>query len=222
MEKKLDSRGRVMKVVPLGERQRLRILAVLAEEAMSAADIGDRIHLSKDMVLKHLKAMREESPRRIHVGSYTINGTGRPTPLYAIGNEPDAEYHHQTVLKSHHHRLLGIVLAELEQSPRTIRELSILTKLSISGARNLVSELREMGWCYLSAWAPPVNRNRAPIFSVGIGKDAPPAVTTRAKRWKQEKADPDLHKRNLAKRRTKALAARTLKKPQGVFAALFA
>lgn len=203
-----------------GEVKKKKILALLADGPMSANQIAAEIHLSGAGVLKHMKAMRGEVPKRAYIDSYAINGTGRPTPIYAAGSLDDAVYDHQFVLKNHHHKLLGLVLAELENSPRTVRELSILTGLSVSGVRNLITELREMGWCYLSGWSPVHNRNRAPIFSAGIGKDVKLKPMTRAQRWKQEKSDEEQHSRKLAKRRAKAMSERSVKKPVSWITAL--
>lgn len=203
-----------------GERQKMKILACLEYGAMSAADIGNEIHLSRAGVTKHIAVMKAATPKRVHIENYDINTVGKPTPLYAAGDKPDAVYQHQTVIKSHHHALLSRAVMHLEASPRTTRELSFLMKMSVSGARNLINELKDMHWCYLSDYTPPIKRRRIPIFSLGVGKDKKVPITTRAERWKAEKRDEDLHERNLAKRRAKAMLGKARAKPQGIFAAL--
>jgi DNA-binding IclR family transcriptional regulator len=156
----------------------------------------------------------------VYVESYVINGVGRPTPMYRAGTRQDATYLYETVIQSRHEKLLSRVVAELEQSPHTNRELSELMGLSLSGVRNLVNELRAMGWCRIGGWTPAVKSNSAPIFALGFHADAKQKAKTRAQRWKEEVADKDRHQRMLAKRRTRQLIKKVRVQPRTWLSAL--
>lgn len=202
------------------ERQRVRILALIAQEPMSAAEIGEAIFMSTAGILKYMRALRNEVPRRAYISSYVINGCGRPTPMYSAGSQPDVPYEHMTLVQSHHQHLLSRLVMQLEIAPRTTRELSKMMGLSMSGIHNLVRELRTMGWCYIGDWSPVVNRKSAPMHALGVGKDKKQPRKSRADIWKAQKKDTDVHEHLLAKRRARVSMKKAVAKPSGIFAAL--
>lgn len=210
----------VKRISKHGEWQRQRLLTALGDQALSAEEIGNLIHLCKESALGHLKYMRNETPKRIYIKSYRFNSRSKPTPLYAAGSAPDVEYTAGFGKESVHQIQLSKLVAELEKNPRTNREIAEIFCLSVSGARNLLVELKEMGWCHIGSWSPAVNRNSAPVFHFGPGKDKKRTKKTRAQYWKEEKADKDLHEIRLARRRSKSAVSKIANKPQGIFAAL--
>lgn len=58
---------------------------------MTAAQLGARVELSPSSISSQLKSLREQ--REVHIVEwilYTGNGPGRNTPIYALGDAPDA------------------------------------------------------------------------------------------------------------------------------------
>lgn len=82
---------------------------------------------------------------------------------------------------------------------------------------HLMSEPRRVR---IRGWMPTDGR-AAPVYGLGSAKDAPePPRKSKARKFMEMMADPVRHERHLARRRVKALAKRTAKKPQTWLSAL--
>lgn len=67
-----------------------RIRTIMAGDRWRAQDLAGQLHLEVSGVYRYLKHMMEQQPRQVHVAGYERNHSGRPTPLYALGDRPDA------------------------------------------------------------------------------------------------------------------------------------
>lgn len=213
---------------PRGAYQRGRILAAIATEALTAQQLADRLHLTRDGINIHLKSMKEAAPRLIHVASYVYNPKGgRPAPQYRPGDQKDAEYvpscaptrHLQTPNHKAH------IMRLLEQKKRTILQLSDALDLSHQWTRHLISELREEGRVHIGAWQRQ-SAGIAPLYAVGSKADKPMPKHTKTE-WQRLKdrinANPESREKyeNSKKRRQlKERIKRMHATPQSWFAAL--
>lgn len=187
--------------------QRGRILAALEDGPLSALELAQRLHLTKDGVLRHLASM-QQAPRMIRIAAYRNTG-GRPTPLYGAGEREDAPYISTRVPK-------GRVTSEQQQA----RILKLLKKEPLSAAAlsdriNLrrvgihITRLRKAKRIYVLRWQPTTAGYPSPVYAVGDQPDAPRPPTMsekekRARAWAKLKADParhDLYRRLVRLRR---------------------
>lgn len=209
-----------------GRRQKARIMILIAVTPMTAKQLSEKLGITTKAVLLHTKAMMESVPRKIYVSGWLPNVNGRPAPLYMAGERQNVPYvaKRKPVMNLpdrnviHMARLVEI----LEQSPRTVNELSVLMNISHSRVRLYTKRLRDMRWGRIHAWRDPEGRgDQSPVYGLGDKKDAPkPARKTRAHFHKQMMSDPERHAHALAKKRAQSYVDKHKAKPQGIFAAL--
>lgn len=206
-----------------GERQKHRILALVAAQPMSARELADAVHLTLTGVLIHTKQMMRETPRRLRIAAYRPTAAGKPTPLYGAGSEPDAIYERKRKDKQPDRveaRMAQLVQV-LEDGPGTAEQLGMRMNLSTARAREYVRRLRAMGWAHISDWVAPVGRgDLAPCYALGAKKDKPKPRQTRADRYRKERQDPEKYEHILAQRRHLHQRAKLRQKPNGIFGAL--
>lgn len=201
---------------PRREYQQGRILAAIASEPLTAQQLADRLHLSRDMILRHLAMLMAEVPRRLHVAGFETT-IARPAPKYGPGDLPDAVYvptrapTRQNEVDEQTER----AAAELKACPMTTSQLADKLGLSVSRTRFYVATLRADGKAYIKAWnAPPCGGDLAPVYGLGNRPDKPKARKTGAQRYRELKADPEKHERNLAKRRVLYRIRKSTRAPQ--------
>lgn len=206
-----------------GERQRGRISWALRPAPLTAQQLADQLHLSRDAVLLHLRRMLDAEPRQVHVGGYLpAPRQGKAAPLYAAGPGVDVEYPRYRKPKAADRvegRLAAMVALLAE--PRTSGQLAELMHLSSSRVLFYLSELKAAGRIHIKAWASPPGRgDLSPVYALGKRKDKAKPRQSRAERYKLEISDPERHEDMLARRRTRYSLIKAKSRPNGVFGAL--
>jgi predicted ArsR family transcriptional regulator len=211
---------------PRGAYQRGRILAAIEKEALTAQELADRLHLTRDGINIHLKAMKAMTPRLVHVSGWVYNPKGgRPAPQYRPGDTTDAKYvavraptrHLQT--GEHKSRIMRL----LEQKKRTILQLSDELGLSHQWTRHLISELRAEGRVRIGDWQRQA-AGIAPLYVIGSKANKPKPTHTKTawqRRMERIGANPDareVYERMLKRRQIKERIERM--KPVTWFGAL--
>jgi DNA-binding CsgD family transcriptional regulator len=204
-------------------RQEQRILAVIANEALTAQQIADRLYITRDGVNIHLKRLKDESPRRLYIEGHEKTGA-RPAAVYRAGSNPDAEYEitraPKTMRKQTIARNRQAIIDLLTKTPMTTYELSILIGLSQVWTRHYTDELRAEKKLYVRRWQRNPGTHPSPVLAVGPQKDAELKKRTVKEQYREKMRDPD---RALAYRERGAIrriVRATRKAPQGIFAAL--
>lgn len=208
--------------------QRSRILAAIAAEALTAQELADKLHLSRDGINIHLKAMKAAKPRQVHVASWVYNRKGgRPAPRYRPGDEPDAVY--QAKRTPTRHLQIDWQLAKIKKllrSPMTATQLSLALGVSSNWTRSLLARLRAEKQVRIAGWQS-LSAGIAPLYGLGSQDDVPrPPVDPKQAyaRLKQRRATDDhardVHERDLKRRQIKSRIAKLRGKPQAWFAAL--
>lgn len=214
------------KLEPRTVYQRGRILAAIAEKSLTAQELADKLHLTRDAINIHLKAMKEASPRQVYVASWVYNPKGgRPAPQYSAGNWPDAQFvssrtptrHLQTAKQKER------IMRLLESKKMTILQLSAEMHLSHQWTRHLIAELRQANRVHIGAWQRQL-AGIAPLYAIGDKRDMPKPQHTKTE-WQRLKArikaDPDAKERYEQSKKRRQLKARIERmKPVTWFAAL--
>lgn len=206
-----------------GERQKQRILDLVASEPMTAKQLAESIHLSLTAVLLHTKAMMRSAPRRLRIAGYVPSSIGKPAPLYGPGEAPDTAYDpiRKAKLLDRVETKAALIRKHLEEAPRTAEQLGNLAHMSPSRTRFYLRRLRDAGEVYIKSWAPPPGRgDLSPVYAIGSRTDKKKPKKTRAETYAKEKADPERLARIQAKRRARHTLEKYRKNPQGIFAAL--
>lgn len=206
-----------------GERQRGRIAWALRSAPLTAQQLADQLHLSRDAVLLHLRRMLDAEPRQVHVDGYLpAPRQGKAAPLYGAGPGVDAEYPRYRKPKAEDRVEARIAtMVELLAEPRTSGQLGELMHLSASRVCVYLAGLRAEGRIYIKAWASPPGRgDLSPVYALGKRKDKAKPRQSRAERYKLEIADPERHEDMLARRRTRYSLIKAKSRPNGVFGAL--
>lgn len=175
---------------PRSERQRARILAAIAVEPLTAQQLADRLHLSRDGVNLHLAKMKAMKPRLIHVSGHVYNPLGgRPAPQYSPGDKLDANYTSSRA-PTRHNRVseqLALAKKELGANPMTAANLGLKLGIRASRARFYIAKLRATKQAYIKDWIP-MAAGSAPIYAVGDKPDAPRRQITGQEAWAKKKA----------------------------------
>jgi hypothetical protein len=201
------------------DRQRARILAAIQAEALTSQQLADKLHLSRSGVQLHLTVMTAETPRLVHIASYTPAGYRKKGgPMYLAGDKKDAEYPKAR-------RAKGRVTVE-QQKARILKLLGtrqmtvaeVADEMLLRRARIYMFELREAGKIHIAGWRSHPSAYPSPIYAIGGAPDvARPAALTESEKcsrhWAKLKADPHRHGLHL-------LRARVRRKPQNPFSAL--
>jgi hypothetical protein len=207
--------------------QRGRILAAIADEPLTAQQLADRLHLTKDGINIHLKAMKEASPRLVHVAGHVYNADGgRPAPKYSAGDQADATYiPTRQILQGRKDvvdRTFKRLVEMLQRSPMTANEIGDALDLAPARARWYISQLRtcEPRRVYIKRFEANYGAYPAPVYAVGNKPDAVYTPKTRADVYRDVMADPDRRRRVLTRNKLRHLVASKRKKPNGIFGAL--
>lgn len=207
-----------------GEAQEERILAAVADEALSMAEIARELDMHMESVRVYIHRLRSGCIKHLHIACYEPNLSGRPTPYFRYGNKPDAVFQVKTVRKP---KQPDRVAAKLQQAelllaePMTSGELGIALNIGVSRARMYIKELREDGKVFIKGWRHPGGRgDLAPLYMAGKRKDAIKPQESRSARYKKEISDPDRHERILAKKRAEYRAEAAASTPGNWLSAL--
>jgi predicted ArsR family transcriptional regulator len=206
-----------------GERQKQRILDLVASEPKTAKQLAEGIHLSLTGVLLHTKVMMRETPRRLHIAGWVPSSGGKPAPLYGLGDVPDAAYDpiRKAKLPDRVDTRAALIRKLLEDAPLTAEQLGNAAHLSPSRTRFYLRRLRDAGEVHIKGWEPPPGRgDLSPVYALGNRTDKKKPRKTRAETYRKEKSDPERLARLQAKRRARHTLEKYRKKPQGIFAAL--
>lgn len=216
---------------PRRDRQRARILAAIASGPLTAQELADRLHLSRDGINLHIAQMRKETPRALHISGHVFNRKGgRPAPQYSLGDLPDATYTASRAPTRHEQRdkQRARAKAELKAQPMTARQLGARMGICSGWARHYIGELREEKQAYIKGWAT-LNAGTAPIYAIGQREDEPKppqdGKSVYARRKALRKVDDhaqEQYERDLARRRLNGRIEKFKRVPQTPFSALFA
>lgn len=207
--------------------QRGRILAAIAHEPLTAQQLADRLHLTRDGINIHLKAMKEASPRLIHIAGHVYNPDGgRPAQKYSPGDKKDATYvATRQILQGRKDvvdRTFKRLIEMLQRTPMTANEVGEALELAPARARWYISELRKSTprRLYVKRFEPNVGGYPAPVYAVGNKPDAVYTPKTRADVYREIMADPDRRRRILTRNKLRYLVESKRKKPNSIFGAL--
>lgn len=218
-----------MRAQPRTDYQRGRILAALAADTLTAQELADKLHLTRDGINLHLKAMKEAMPKLVHIASYDRNTQGgRPAPRYRPGDKKDAIY--QASRTPTRHLKIDQNFAATKKALRTTSmtsaQLGEVLGVTANWARHFVARLREERQVYISGWIP-LRAGIAPLYTLGNREDVPRPVCDKKKAYKRLKerreTDPavrEQYERDLKRRAIKSRIAKLKVKPPLWFAAL--
>jgi predicted ArsR family transcriptional regulator len=209
--------------------QRGRILAAIANEPLTAQQLADRLHLTRDGINIHLKAMKEATPRLVHIAGHVYNPDGgRPAPKYSPGDKQDAVYVSSRVPTRHLQtdQNKAKIMRLLESKKMTILQLAEQIDLSHQWTRHLIAGLRKDKRVHIGGWQRQT-AGIAPLYAIGNKADVKKPVMSSAEAYKRFKArlksDPDAKENHYVtqkRRRMKTHIKRLMAKPQPWFAAL--
>ena len=205
-----------------GALREKRILELLAAGPLSARAIAAELHLSLSGTLIYLSRLRA-APQRVHVAGFDCIGSGRETPLYGLGELPDAVFEAKRKPKQPVKRIDAQRAKTLSAlaTPMTAAQLGVILCISAGATVVYVTELRAQNKAYIKTWKAPGKRgDLAPVYALGNRLDAPKPRQSRADRYQKDKADREKYERLLAKRRMYHRLARARKTPQSIFSAL--
>lgn len=159
---------------PRAVRQRQRILALLDGQALSAQQIADRIHLTRDGVQIYLTRFRAEG--LIRIASYLTNRQGgRPAPCYQIGTAPDAAY-----VPTRVPQCVDMAAERIKQIKRALRggkllsakELAAILGLHSARVRYYLRQMRDDGIIRIGRYGK-ADAGYLPLYVLGSGPDMP-------------------------------------------------
>jgi predicted ArsR family transcriptional regulator len=212
---------------PRGAYQRGRILAAIAIAPLTAQQLADKLHLTKDAINLHLKVMKEASPRLVHIAGYLYNRDGgRPAPQYRPGDGKDAVYvKTRPILQGRNQvveQTFRRVIDLLRRKPMTAKELGDALDLAPARARWYINELRTSTpkRVYISRFTPNFAGYPAPVYAVGDKPDVVYTPKTPKEVHQEAMRDPDRRLRILARTKLRHFIESKRKKPNGIFGAL--
>jgi hypothetical protein len=209
--------------------QRGRILKAIEHEALTAQQLADKLHLTRDGINIHLKAMKTATPRVVHVASWVYSPQGgRPAPQYSPGDKPDAPYV-ATRAPTRHLQIdkqKASIERLLEAKAMTILQLAAALHLSHQWTRHLIAVMRAERRVRIGGWQRQT-AGIAPLYAIGSRADAKKPVISSADAYKRRmeriKSDPDAKENYYAankRRQMNTHIKRLTAKPQPWFAAL--
>jgi DNA-binding CsgD family transcriptional regulator len=204
-----------------GERQEQRIIECLMAGPKTVTTLAALLAMSRCNAEIYMRRMHKAD--RIHIATYEKR-TGRPAPVWAVGQKTDAEYvpnRRPSPVRTVAERVEQV--KELLKAGHTSRELAEKLCVTRGRAQHYVQLLRKAGnvSVRIIGWRHPGHRgDLAPIYRIGCGEDAPKPRETRAQRYAKEKANPEKYERILRKRRVRHLVDMAKKRPNGIFGAL--
>lgn len=214
---------------PRGARQRNRILAAIATEPLTAQQLADKLHLSRDGINIHLKLMKNASPRMVHVSGWLqCPKGGRPAPQYRPGDKPDAAY--VTTRTPTRHLKIGqnfaIIKRELRCKSMTTAQLGEVLGITSNWARHFVAQLRAEKKVYIAGWKH-LPAGIAPLYTLGNREDVPKPPCDKASAYQRlkekRKSDPaaqERYERDLKRRRIQSRIVKLRNNPQTWFGVL--
>lgn len=207
------------------ERQEQKILAFIAEQPLTAKQLAEKLHITRDGVNIHLKRMKEEVPRRLYIADYEYSVVGgKPGPLYAAGDKEDAVYVKSRApkcdRKNQTAKIRQQIIDRLTYCPMTIQALALMLNLSHTWTRNYTDQLRAEKKIYVLRWERNPGTHPSPVLALGDAKDAKIKKRTPRQQYREAMRDPD--KKKLYKDRSKIryLIESKRKKPNTIFGAL--
>jgi len=207
--------------------QRGRILAALDGDSLTAQQLADRLHLTRDAINLHLRAMRNETPRLVHISGHVYNPEGgRPAPKYSPGDKEEATYiPTRQILQGRKNAVehtLRRVVDLLQRTPMTAVELANALDLAPARARWYINHLRTatLKRVYIKRYVPNFGGYPAPVYAAGNKPDAIYTPKTRKEMYQEEMSDPERRQRALNRNKLRWIVKSTRKKPNGIFAAL--
>jgi predicted ArsR family transcriptional regulator len=212
---------------PRGAYQRGRILTAIANEPLTAQQLADKLHLTKDAINLHLRVMKEASPRLVHIAGYVYNPDGgRPAPQYRPGDHKDAVYvrtrHILQGRKEVVDKTIQRVIELLQRKPMTAKELGDTLDLAPARARWYINHLRtsEPKRVYVKRFSPNFAGYPAPVYAAGNKPDAVYTPKTPKQVHQDAMRDPERRQRILARSKLRHFIESKRKKPNGIFGEL--
>lgn len=209
-----------------GYRQERRIMEAMSAGPMPTRTVAARTHMSLSNAVIYMRRLRDPENKRIYIHSYEPRSEGaKPSPVYALGNLPDAPLLRQPRKTKAVVDRVGQrkqALLDAMATPRTAKELAVVTRLSVTRVHALLRQLRQpVKQCYIRSWRQPEWRgDLAPLYAKGNRPDAKKPRQSRAERHKAEVSTPEKRKRKNALRRAAAAVKRARANPVTIFTAL--
>jgi predicted ArsR family transcriptional regulator len=207
--------------------QRGRILAAIAQEALTAQQLADRLHLTRDGINIHLRAMKDASPRLVYISGHVYNPDGgRPAPKYSPGDKKDATYiPTRQILQGRKdlvERTLKRVVDLLQRKPMSAKDLGDALDLAPARARWYLNELRTSTpkRVHVKRFEPQFGGYPAPIYAAGDKPDAVYTPKTAKQVHREAMNDPDRRRRVITRNKVRYLIESKRKKPNTIFGAL--
>lgn len=161
----------------MGERQIARILALIANEPLSQAEISKRLHISKSSVNGFIKVLLAEKPRRLYIAGWSPSTGKSPIRLLQAGRKPDEPYIRIQDRRKvrwqieRANRRRAEVLALLAM-PQTARQLAARMGIRLATLIGYVREHRAAGRIHIKGWILPIGTgSQSPVYALGNAPD---------------------------------------------------
>lgn len=207
-----------------GERQIKRICEFLERGPANKITIAESCFMAGSTAMGYIKRLRAEN--RVFICGHTANGSGRPAPIYQLGEGVDKVF--CRVKRKHQGKGTRPSMDErskealkILRSAKTSAELGILMKIAQSRANRYIRDLRAQGKVFIMGYRqPPNGGDQSPVYMAGKQPDAVKRRITRAERYAATMANPVKAERELMKRKTRLVVEKAKRKPQSIFSAL--
>lgn len=219
---------RVNRQKEMGLQREQQIIASLRESPKTNAQLCDATGLRRASIALYLVRLHAE-PKRAYIMGHEMR-SGSPAPIWAAGDNPDAEYVPQSrpMPKTSAEERIQQVLSLLTSRRMTTRQLANKMHVTQATAGRYVTKLRRDGKVYVYRWIAPYKAypgTRAatwiPVYAVGDKPDVPmPAQESSSSRHARLHTSVEYREDRNKKRRLRYVVEKTRKKPNTIFAAL--
>jgi predicted ArsR family transcriptional regulator len=146
------------------ERQEQRILEALRTGPMTAHQLSDRLHISRQCAQVHLRTLMKQPDRRVHITSFQLSA-GRPRVIYALGSGHDVK-----IERFQQDRILDM-LNEITV-PQSAYQIAERMGMGYGNAKRYMRGLKKRRKIHIAAWLWSEKTPFA-LYLIGYQKDMP-------------------------------------------------
>lgn len=153
------------------DRQRARILAAIADKAMTATELAQVLHMSRDHAHEYLRKMKADG--LVHVASFICNHKGgRAVPCWKAGTEKDAVYVKTRAGRGDVQAMRGEqIKAVLRGHMLSAVDIGLRLHLHPSYVRRYIRKLRDAKEIRIAGWGKLSAGGFLPLYAVGSAPD---------------------------------------------------
>lgn len=157
------------------DRQRARILAAIADKAMTAMELAQMLHMSRDHAHEYLRKMKADG--LVHVASFICNHQGgRAAPCWKAGREKDAVYVKTRAGRGDVQAMRGEQIKKaLRGHMLSVSDISLRLHLHPAYVRRYIRKLRDAKEIRIAGWGRPPAGGFLPLYGIGSAPDVPKA-----------------------------------------------